>query len=282
MHPMFDFDAATVLNKGRRTYQEDAIITDFARGCEVGLAVLADGMGGHAAGDVASKIVVSEVFSELLFQRCNLESFAQNTPALLENAAKSANMTIQEHIQAFPDTRGMGATLVATVFWHRYLFWISIGDSPLFLFRDGELTQLNEDHSMAPQIDFMATSGLLDPEEAASHPDRNILTSVLFGADIPKIDCPQEPLCLQPEDILVVASDGLQFLSDTQIRFILESHCHEASASIVENLLNEVLGLDDPDLDNVSFSVIKVGDVSAGQNTCKVADTSKSEFRFVG
>ena len=91
MPAVFEFDAACALSKGQRSYQEDAIITDFSRGAETGIAVLADGMGGHAAGDVASKIVVTEVFSELLFQRENLDHFEGNIGAILNNAAQAAN-----------------------------------------------------------------------------------------------------------------------------------------------------------------------------------------------
>lgn len=258
MLPVFDFDAACVLSRGRRSYQEDAIITDFARGAATGIAVLADGMGGHAAGDIASKIVVTEVFSELVFQRENLAQCQKNIAEVLTNAAQAANACLREHVEAYPETRGMGATLVAPLIIGQHLFWISIGDSPLFLFRNGTLTQLNEDHSMAPQIDFMVKSGLIDHEEGARHPDRNTLTSVLFGAAIPKIDCPEEPVQLMDGDILVVASDGLQFLSDAQITSVLLQTKHRSSGEIADRLLSDLERLEDPDQDNVSFSVIKL------------------------
>ena len=67
---------------------------------------------------------------------------------------------------------------------------------------------------MAPQIDFMVTSGLMGREEGARHPDRNTLTSVLSGDRIPRIDCPADPFRLQDSDIIIAASDGLQFLTD--------------------------------------------------------------------
>jgi protein phosphatase len=262
MQPVFEFDAASALSRGQRSYQEDALIVDFARGTDVGLAVLADGMGGHAAGDVASKIVVTEVFSELLFQRGDAQALERRASTVLFDAAMAANSCLREHVQAYPDTRGMGATLVATIVVGGHLYWISIGDSPLFLFRDGVLRQLNEDHSMAPQIDFMVQSGLLGPEEGKVHPDRNTLTSVLFGEKVPRIDCPQEPLVLRDEDMVIVASDGLQFLTDADIAEVLTEKAAHTSAQIADCLLARVMQLDDPDLDNVSFSVIKVQDPS--------------------
>ncbi len=281
MRPTFDFDAASALSKGRRSYQEDAIISDFARGTETGLVVLADGMGGHAAGDIASKIVVTEVFSELLFQRADTETFERNVRENLHNAAMAANTCLKEHVRAYPETDGMGATLVACAIIGHRLYWISIGDSPLYLFRDGVLEQLNEDHSMAPQIDFMVKSGLMPMEEAARHPDRSTLTSVLFGAEIPKIDCPKEPTLLQDGDIVVVASDGLQFLSNPQIQAELRSNKHLGSDDIVDGLLQRVSVLEDPDQDNVSFCVVKMRD-SAITGLSTVADTTRAEIRRVG
>jgi hypothetical protein len=84
------------------------------------------------------------------------------------------------------------------------------------------------------------------------------LTSVLFGEDIPKIDCPVEPVALVPGDIVIVASDGLQFLPDAAIEAILRQYAPDPSAQIADRLLHDVLALDEPDLDNVSFSVIKM------------------------
>ena len=254
----FEFDAATALSRGERTYQEDAVVADFAKGADIGLVVLADGMGGHAAGDVASKIVVSEVYSELMFHKGDVASFEAAVRVRLYDAAMNANACLKDHVLSCPETRGMGATLVASVVLGSKLYWISIGDSPLFLFRDGVLKQLNEDHSMAPQIDFMVRSGLLAPEDGEKHPDRNTLTSVLAGSDVAKIDCPADPLVLQHDDILIVASDGLQFLSDAEIEAALRKAGTQQSTAIVDLLLRQVFELEDPELDNVSFSVVKV------------------------
>ena len=256
----FDFDAASALSKGCRSYQEDAVIADYSRGSDIGLTVLADGMGGHAAGDVASKIVVTEVFSELMFQRCDPDQFEKEITSRLTEAAMAANACLRDHVRAHPETHGMGSTLVATVVVNRQLYWISIGDSPLFLFRNGVLRQLNEDHSMAPQIDFMVRNGLMAAEEARHHPDRNILTSVLFGESVPQVDCPSDPVPLEAGDILIVASDGLQFLTDDEIAAVLNDHAGASSADLADRLMERIDSLDDPELDNVSFSLVRLDD----------------------
>jgi PPM family protein phosphatase len=256
------YDVASGISQGARNYQEDAITADFPVGAEAGFVVLADGMGGHAAGDVASKIVLTEVYSELKFHYADVEAFERRAPEILRNVADYANETLREHATRHPETEGMGATLVVPALVENRLWWISVGDSPLFLYRNGLLSQLNEDHSMGPQIDFMVQSGLLDAKLAADHPDRNCLMSVLMGAQIAKVDCPTRPLELKAGDIIVCASDGLQFLTNAQIAKILGKYRKSRSTEIAERLLDEIYKLDDPDQDNISFTIIKVNDAS--------------------
>lgn len=256
------FDVASGISQGARDYQEDAITADFPVGAEAGFVVLADGMGGHAAGDVASKIVLTEVFSELKFHFADVQSFEARAPEILRGVAELANETLRQHTRTHPETEGMGATLVVPALVENRLWWISIGDSPLFLFRGGRLSQLNEDHSMAPQIDFMVKSGLMAPDVGANHPDRNCLISVLMGSRIPKIDCPTKPFEMQAGDIVLCASDGLQFLSNPQIERVLNKYRKARSTEIAERLLDELARLDDPDQDNISFTLIKVNDAS--------------------
>ncbi len=256
--PDIRYDVASVLNRGCRDYQEDAIATDFPMGADFGYAVLSDGMGGHAAGDVASKIVVTEVFSELKFQTSDIEGLETNMGDVLKSAAVSANECMAAHASSNPQTAGMGATLVAPVFIRDSLFWISIGDSPLYLMRNGRLRQLNEDHSLGPHIDYMVRSGMMSEDIGRNHPDRNALTSVLIGEPIERIDCPDRPFRLQSGDILIVASDGLQFLSNGQITKIVEQNVNSGSSTIAEELLNELRDLNDPEQDNVCFSVITI------------------------
>jgi PPM family protein phosphatase len=256
------YDVASGISQGARDYQEDAITADFPVGAEAGFVVLADGMGGHAAGDVASKIVLTEVFSELKFHYADVEAFEARAPEILRGVADLANETLRHHTRTHPETEGMGATLVVPALVENRLWWISVGDSPLFLYRNGKLTQLNEDHSMAPQIDFMAKSGLIDPKDAAEHPDRNCLISVLMGSQIARVDCPAQPYELKAGDIVVCSSDGLQFMTNAQIEKVLAKYRKTRSTEIAERLLDELGKIGDPDQDNISFTIIKVNDAS--------------------
>ncbi len=259
------YDVASAMAQGGRSYQEDAIVTDFPFGMDSGLAVLADGMGGHAAGDVASKIVVTEVYSELKFQSANFAEHEHLIPQFMASAAAGANEVVRDHVEGNPETRGMGATLVSIVLVENRMFWISIGDSPLYILRGGKLRQLNEDHSLAPQIDFMVEQGLMDAEVARDHPDRNCLTSVILGDRVARSDCPSEPFALQMGDIVLLSSDGLQYLDEARIEKVLQKHRRRKSAEIAGHLLEALDDLGDPDQDNISFSVLKLNHMKAVQ-----------------
>lgn len=260
MQPALDttYDVASAISQGQRPYQEDALVTDFPLGSGFGFAVLADGMGGHAAGDVASKIVVTEVFSELKLQSGDSDGFAANLPKILRDAAMAANDCVKGHIVNHAETAGMGATLVAPVIVGNRLYWISIGDSPLYLYRNGALRQLNEDHSMAPQIDFMVRTGMMTEDVGRNHPDRSCLTSVLGGEHVARVDCPTEPIRLRDGDIIIVASDGIQYLTDEEMGRILAENAGQPSREIANALLSRLEAFGDPEQDNASFSVIKV------------------------
>lgn len=260
MHPTPDifYDVSAALSLGQRDQQEDAVVADFPVGAGMGFAVLADGMGGHAAGDVASKIVVTEVFSELKMQAGDPAALEDRIVTILRDAAISANDCVRLHSQTNPETAGMGATLVAPVLFGNRLYWISVGDSPLYLFRRGVLSRLNEDHSMTTQIDYLVNSGMVEAGWGDNHPDRNCLTSVLIGDDIAQIDCPVKPLELSEGDIVIVASDGLQFLEEEEIAELIESNLNRTSTEISVELMRSLAELNDPDQDNVSLCVIRV------------------------
>lgn len=256
----FCYDVASAISVGQRDYQEDALVTDFPNGAGFGFAVVADGMGGHAAGDVASKIVVTEVFSELKLCSGDPKVMEEGIDDILRDAVANANDCVRLHSENSPDTAGMGTTLIAPVLMQNRLYWISVGDSPLYLYRQGTLLRLNEDHSLVPQIDYLVSKGLLLREEADSHPDRNCLTSVLAGQPIPQIDCPSAPVQLFHDDIIIAASDGLQFLEEMQIAETLRGGAHLSSSDIAARLMTGVENLADPDQDNVSLCIVKVAD----------------------
>ena len=123
------YDVASGISQGARDYQEDAITADFPVGAEAGFVVLADGMGGHAAGDVASKIVLTEVFSELKFHFADVEAFEAKAPEILRQVADLAMTRCASTPGPTPRRKAWGRRLWCPALVENRLWWISVGDS---------------------------------------------------------------------------------------------------------------------------------------------------------
>lgn len=275
------YDVATALWQGKRPYQEDTLLADFHGGMDRGFAVLADGMGGHAAGDLASRLVVIDAVSHLKFLMHDGATLEKNLQAELTSAIETANDVLKDRAADDRRLQGMGTTFLATVMFEDRLYWASVGDSPLYLWREGMLRQLNEDHSMAPVIDQMAKSGEITTEEAANHPDRNALTSVLMGRSLKSMDVPKTATVMDPGDVLIQASDGLQYLDEARISAVLEAASDGAtSREIAELLMAALHGLDDPAQDNTAILVLQLthgmGDGGAGLGKAPAASIERA------
>lgn len=254
---LLNFDVATAAIKGKRPYQEDSMISSFPIGQGAGFAIIADGIGGHVAGHLASALVTTEVFAHLKMQESQLVNGKLDVPFALRQAAEQANKRLAAHTAMDRETKGMGTTLLVPVIRGDRLAWISVGDSPLLLFRDGALRQLNQDHSMAPQIDMMVKTGSMSAQVGKDHPDRNTLLSVLNGDLIEKIDCPDSPIRLKEGDILIAATDGLQALSNSVIAKTLMKGKNGRSMDIANAFLAAIEAKNDPDQDNTTFVVLR-------------------------
>ena len=238
--------------KGARDYQEDdygyfsALDEKDHRPHDL-LMVMADGMGGHNGGAHASGLAVGKF----------IETFTSHQGKVSERLAKGlevSNGSIRVASKKDPDLQGMGCTLVGVFFNLDGLEWISVGDSPLWLYRDGNLVQINEDHSMAPIIAEQIESGDLTPEEGALHPHRNALRSALVGEDIPLIDASQSPLVFDDGDKIVLASDGLQTLTDDEIADIVSAD--EDAHGLAEQLIEAVDAKQRRGQDNTTVMVV--------------------------
>jgi serine/threonine protein phosphatase PrpC len=216
-------------HQGGRSYQEDSwALCALADGSL--LAVVADGMGGHVGGAVASKLAV-EAFVDTVEQGGGLADGLQG-----------ANAAVARATAGKPDLAGMGATLLAAQVRGDEVRWISVGDSPFFLVSAGRIERLNADHSMAPQIDEMARRGLLTEDEAHHHPARHTLREAVMGEPLTLID--KGSRRLGPDAKLLLCSDGVQTLSDQEI---------EASAlKPVRGLIEAVLAARAEHQDNVT------------------------------
>jgi len=206
------FIAAGCSDCGRvREHNEDTYRID----CERGLFVVADGMGGHAGGEVASALAVETVFNTLLGGKegktgsCNAEA--------LQSVIELANTTIYQDAQKNPERKGMGTTLTFMC-WDRCQFYFGhIGDSRAYRLRGHELIQLTRDHTW---VDMQIRAGVLSQQEAEHDRMRHVLVKSL-GTQ-PGIDPDIVPVDVEPKDRFLICSDGLSdIVEHNDLRSIL-------------------------------------------------------------
>ena len=212
-----------------------------------GIFVVADGMGGHAAGEVASEMAVRHIAREL----GSLKGLGDEQVAdRMRAAIRAANGAIFQRTLTEHDKRGMGTTVTALVLYEgRYLIG-QVGDSRAYLLRDGKLAQVTKDHSyVQEQVD----AGYLTPEQARSHPYSNVITRCV-GANsevLPDVYVGS----VRQSDVLLLASDGLTgMLEDYQLAEVLERG--EMPQNMVDALIAEANR--HGGLDNITAIVVRV------------------------
>ena len=232
MHERVNFSSEEFL--GDRAAQEDYSLLRISRGGAELLAVLADGMGGHAGGEVASKRAVDSFAA-------TFGSYPQGSvSAKLGAALHQANNDISFSIKNSPALDGMGCTLVAAHIDEEGLQWISVGDSPLFLFRNKGLTRLNADHSMAPVIEKSLLKGKITTQEANDHPNRHVLRSAVTGGALALVDTSSSPKPLLMGDVVILASDGLLTLTEKEISALINEKNGATAEQLVETFITAV------------------------------------------
>jgi protein phosphatase len=191
------------------------------------LLAVADGMGGHVAGEVASNLAV-KVVSDYMKEH----SGEKSPELLLEEAIVQANDSIYRLAQSKTECSGMGTTLTAVYILDGQLYWGHVGDSRAYLFRNQELLQLTQDHSLVWEL---VQSGSITKDEAHNHPRRNLLTRAV-GTNVPvRVDC--GILKWQAGDMLLLCTDGLNALvEDESICRCLQQK--EDGARLVEQLVD--------------------------------------------
>ena len=212
-------EVATATHPGMvRSHNEDSIAADP----EIGLAVLADGMGGYNAGEVASGIAVELIRTEV--KKAMTEATAdqlngENVETLISEHAERANSAIYQAAQNQPQYSGMGTTLVVAMWHDNQLSVGHIGDSRLYRLRGPAFEQVTRDHSLLQeQID----SGMITREQARHSQNKNLVTRAV-GID-PQVEAEVHTYDVQPGDVYLLCSDGLSdMVSDEDIQLTLSS-----------------------------------------------------------
>ena len=198
------YDVAWDQIQGQRSSQQDCAVC-IPIDSDQHLLVLADGLGGEVAGDVASAVAVRSFCSAY-----EAPAMPEEPRARLLAALQAANYAVHDRIVAEPALAGMGTTLIAAVVNGRKLRWVSVGDSPMWLFRNGAVRRLNANHSMAGALADQVAAGDMTAAEAAEAPNRSLLFEAVQGEDIELVDAPDAPEPLEPGDIVLLASDGVE------------------------------------------------------------------------
>lgn len=222
---------------------------------QMGLVMLADGMGGHNAGEVASKLAVESI-REALGEVLAPDMIEFNVIDLSEAMLRSIDFANDEIIRKAKNNAecsGMGTTIVVTLFLGERVIIGSVGDSRMYRFRDNELCQLTTDHSLVQE---MVNNGYLSPEEAQISSSRNLITRALGISEQVEVDVKEDSA--RNGDVFLLCSDGLtDLVSDEEIHQLLlryEDDLEKANTELVA-LANEKGGSD-----NISVILIRLQD----------------------
>ena len=226
-----------------RDHNEDTVASDLS----IGLLVLADGMGGYKAGEVASEIAVLTLTAELteaMQHKASMKLLPGLLPEsqMLISAIEKANATIYQISQNQPQCAGMGTTLVAGLFVDNKLVIAHIGDSRLYCLRHETLIQVTEDHSLLQE---QLNSGLITFEQARTANYKNLVTRAL-GVD-PEVEPEVQELDVKQGDIFLLCSDGLSDLVEDEIikKILIDSNGNiEFAAAGLVQVANEMGGKD--------------------------------------
>ena len=176
------------------------------------LFVVADGMGGHKAGDYASKCTVETIVEEVA------KSKKKEPVAILDDAIQTANRLIRKKSLEDENLDGMGTTVVASTYLDGILYVANVGDSRLYVIGD-DIKQITRDHSL---VEEMVRMGGIDRAAARNHPDKNIITRAIGAASSVNVDYFE--VALKPEDIVLMCSDGLtNMIEDKDILEIVKT-----------------------------------------------------------
>lgn len=205
--------SVTNIGRKRKLNQDYVYSSEQPVGNLRNLFLVADGMGGHNAGDYASRVAVETIVEKIA-------DSSENEPMrIFDSAIRTANACLREQAEALPELEGMGTTVVAATYDGSRLYVANVGDSRLYVVNRSEIRQITRDHSW---VEEMVQRGGLGREEARNHPDKNIITRAVGAEDIVRPDFFN--VQIEDGDMVLMCTDGLtNMLEDEEIRMILES-----------------------------------------------------------
>lgn len=212
--------------------------------------VLADGMGGLLGGKEASQLAVQTFLNAYMSEDSSIPINEK-----LIRACHTANSAITNYAREIDSVGGVGTTLVAAVVYENHLFWVSVGDSHIYLIQNGLLKQLNTDHVYAKELDAKVMLGEIREEEALFHPERQSLTSFIGLEAIPELDYSLKAIPLFSGDQIILCSDGLYgSISEVEMLTLCKFDPQESAEQMVEAALLK----QKPHQDNLTVAILSL------------------------
>jgi protein phosphatase len=241
-------DPGRVRSNNEDSYGQFEPSDEDERAISGSLFVVADGMGGHRGGEIASDLAVKTIRSSYFADPGDSRS------AALKLSVEEANRLILEEAVSNPALTGMGTTCTAMAIHDGFAYFVHVGDSRAYVMREGELVQLTQDHSLVGE---MVRSGMLSDEDARNHPKRNVITRSLGVQPTVVADTPFTPFKLESNDQFVLCSDGLTtMLDDAEISELLDGNPPASAVKMLVDLANHRGGKD-----NITVMIVKVVEV---------------------
>ena len=235
-----------ITDAGRvRSHNEDSVTIVKNQSSEH-LMIVADGMGGHRAGEVASSMVVTQIGSR--FQKLSSIGSKQDAVNWLRENVKEINAAIIKYSEENPEAQGLGTTCVMALLTKEFLMFVNIGDSSGFVIRNGKLKKVTKDHTL---VNLLVETGDLSPEQAKNHPKKNVLMRALGASD----QCELDIFDVESDvDGILLCSDGLtNMLSVEQIEKVLDEEDIEVDEKLIKLIKKcNVRG----GLDNISIALL--------------------------
>jgi serine/threonine protein phosphatase PrpC len=199
------------------------------------LALVTDGMGGLSKGREASLIAKNSMLSQY-----DKKSIDESMPEALNRSLIAANNAVVEMARLNGLEGEVGTTLVAAAIKDNELYWVSVGDSRIYLWRDGKMTQLSIDHDFAMRLSKEVLRGSISAKEAENHPERDALVSYLGLQELIEVDRNEEPFILEVGDRILLCSDGLyNAISEKEISRLILGHPQNAADALTEAVITK-------------------------------------------
>lgn len=249
---VFDMGMSSII--GTRKYQQDSIYGKVYQNMRA-LAVICDGMGGMNGGEIASKTAVDTLVHDF-----NRDINISNIPDFFKKEAIKLDECVTELEDEYGNPLGGGSTIVSIIANGNELYWLSVGDSRIYIIRNHEIKAVNQDHNFRMQLDAMLAAGKITAEEYKQEEHQaEALISFLGIGGLSLMETNVKPFTLKMNDIVLLCSDGLyKRLSNKEILKIIEDNSYDMQKAAV-TLTDIVMQKTERNQDNTSVALLKYG-----------------------